>query len=399
MDPRSAAEQAARESYGRLVACLAAKWRDLAAVEDALGEAFRSALETWPAAGVPDRPEAWLMTAAHRRLIDSARRRSVRDALEKDLIMLTGPSPDPFPDERLKLLLICSHPAIDPAIRTPLMLQTVLGLDAAAIARAFLVSPAAMGQRLARAKAKIRDAGIPFEPPEPSELPARLHSVLEAIYAAYTAGWDAPEESGSGELAQEAIFLAELLARLAPQEPEVRGLLALMLYCESRAAARRTVAGTYVPLDEQDCERWDRRLIGRAESILWEASQEKRPGPFQLEAAVQSVHAGRAFGHAVDWQAIVNLYRQVIAISPTIGARLAHAAAISESGDAEAALRLIDELQAKHHQPYWAARAHVLAKLNRLEECREAYQQAIGLTSDPAVRSFLLARVSALSPR
>ena len=259
-DPHRAVERAASDSYGRRLAFLAARSRDLAASEDALAGAFLAALETWPRTGVPDKPEAWLLTAARRKLIDGVRHARVEAgalpalAAAADEARRIAGAGEAFPDERLSMLFLCAHPAIDAAVRTPLMLQTVLGLDAARIASAFLVKPATMGQRLSRAKAKIRDARIRFELPTPPALRSRLDAVLEAIYAAYGVGW---EEVAGGDrrrrgLALEAIELGRVLRRLMPDEPEALGLLALMLHCEARRDARRSAAGTYVPLSEQD---------------------------------------------------------------------------------------------------------------------------------------------------
>lgn len=257
MDARRAAELAARHSYGRLVAYLTAQTRDVMVAEDALGDAFLTALKTWTETGVPKNPEAWLLVSARHRFIDAARRTQVQDKVF-NAFKLNGLESQTeldfdavdFPDDRLKLLFVCAHPAIDPAIYTPLMLQTVLGLNAAQIASAFLVAPTTMNQRLVRAKAKIRDAGIAFELPDANELPRRLAAVLEAIYAAYTQAWDTVHGGDSQHrgLAEEAIWLARLCVQLMPQAPEARGLLALMLYCESRRDARRTADGAYVPL-------------------------------------------------------------------------------------------------------------------------------------------------------
>src|SRR3984957_15819381 len=260
-------ERVARESYGRLVAYLCSHTRDVGSAEDALSNALIAALETWPRDGVPQNPEAWLLTAARRSFIDLVRHRRVAEASEPTLALLREESNDmtlspEFPDERLKLLFVCAHPAIDPAMHTPLMLQTVLGLGAARIAGAFLISPTTMGQRLVRAKTKIRDAGIGFEIPEGRELPQRLAAVLEAIYAAFGIGWDdlAGVDQRGRDLAEEAIWLGRVLLQLMPAEAEVRGLLALMLHCEARRRARRGADGRYVPLSEQDCQRWSSPL-------------------------------------------------------------------------------------------------------------------------------------------
>jgi len=400
-DAAQAAELAARASYGRLLAYLAARWRDVARAEDALGDALLAALETWPRSGVPDKPEAWLLTAARRRLVDGARHAGVAAAAEADLnVMLderADAAPAAFPDERLALLFVCAHPAIDEAARTPLMLQTVLGLDAARIASAFLVAPATMSQRLVRVKAKIREAGIRFEMPAPGELAARLDAVLEAIYAAYGSGWEdvAGSDPRRRGLAEEAIWLGRLVARLLPDEPEAQGLLALMLYCEARRAARRNAAGAYVPLGFQDLRRWSRPMIEEAEEVLAGAARLKAAGRFQLEAAIQSVHAQRVRTGETDWEAVTLLYEGLLRHAPTIGARVAHAAALGEARDAEAGLAALDAIppdEVATYQPYWALRGHVLKALGRAAEAGEAYERAIGLSEDPAVRAFLLGR-------
>jgi len=400
-DAGQAAELAARASYGRLLAYLAARWRDVARAEDALGDALLAALETWPRTGVPDNPVAWLLTAARRRLVDGARHAGVAAAAEADLkVMLderADASPAAFPDERLALLFVCAHPAIDEAARTPLMLQTVLGLDAARIASAFLVAPATMSQRLVRVKAKIREAGIRFEIPAPGELTARLDAVLETIYAAYGSGWEdvAGADPRRHGLAEEAIWLGRLVARLRPDEPEAQGLLALMLHCEARRAARRDAAGAYVPLGFQDLRRWSRPMIEEAEEVLAGAARLKAAGRFQLEAAIQSVHAQRVRTGETDWEAVTLLYEGLLRHAPTIGARVAHAAALGEARDAEAGLAALDAIppdEVATYQPYWALRGHMLKALGRAPEAGEAYERAIGLSEDPAVRVFLLGR-------
>src|SRR5499433_3143637 len=268
-------ERVARESYGRLVAYLSVHTRDLAGAEDALSEALLKALTAWPRDGVPQNPEAWLLTTARHSLIDFFRHQRIVSDNEPDLLLLTRDLVEAsletnYPDERLKLLFVCAHPAIDPAMHTPLMLQTVLGLDAVRIAGTFLVSPKTMGQRLVRAKTKIRDGGIGFEVPEQQQLPQRLDAVLEAIYAAFGIGWDdmaGVDQHGRG-LAEEAIWLARVLLELIPDEAEVQGLLSLMLHCEARRAARRDGDGHYVPLSEQDPKLWSLSFIEEAECHL-----------------------------------------------------------------------------------------------------------------------------------
>jgi predicted RNA polymerase sigma factor len=402
MDARRAAELAARNSYGRLVAYLAVQTRDVAAAEDALGDAFLAALKTWGESGIPKNPEAWLLVTARHRLIDTARRSHVQDKILNTFKLnepesLTQPSWDgvSFPDERLKLLFICAHPAIDATIHTPLMLQTVLGLNAAQIASAFLVAPATMSQRLVRAKAKIRDAGIAFELPEAEELPTRLAAVLEAIYTAYTHAWETvdggdPRHQG---LAEEAIWLARLCIQLMPQDPEARGLLALMLYCEARREARRTVNGAYIPLSQQDTRLWSQSMINEAERELAQAATFKQLGRFQLEAAIQSIHAERAITQRVNWEALALLYEGLIQLSPTLGALVSRAAVITEVKGVDLGLATLDTLDTETvriYQPYWALKAHLLKQLGRNSEARQAYSRAIGLTEDAIIREFLL---------
>jgi predicted RNA polymerase sigma factor len=395
-------ERVARESYGRLVAYLSSHTRDVASAEDALSDALVKALTTWPRDGVPQNPEAWLLTTARRSFIDLVRHRQVAEASEPTLALLREESTEPnmtlstdFPDDRLKLMFVCAHPAIDPAMHTPLMLQTVLGLDAARIAGAFLISPATMGQRLVRAKTKIRDAGIQFEIPQERELPQRLEAVLEAIYAAFGVGWDAMAgaDQRGRELAEEAIWLARVLLQLMPEEAEVHGLLALMLHCEARRAARRGPNGQYIPLSEQDAQQWSRSLIEEAERHLAEASSRGRTGRFQLEAAIQSVHAERARSGRTEWAAIMMFYEQLIRISPTLGTRTGYGAAAAEAKGPEAGLAVLDAIAPEDvsaYQPYWAVRAHLLQRLGKTPEAAYAFDRAIGLAEDPAVRQFLL---------
>jgi RNA polymerase sigma-70 factor (ECF subfamily) len=395
-------ERVARESYGRLVAYLSVHTQDLAGAEDVLSEALLKALTVWPRDGVPQNPEAWLLTTARHALIDFVRHQRVVLASEPNLVFFARHSEEmtlelKFPDERLQLLFVCAHPAIDPAMHTPLMLQTVLGLDAARIASAFLTSPKTMGQRLVRAKTKIRDGGIRFEVPERHQLDQRLDAVLEAIYAAFGIGWSdmaGADEHGRG-LAEEAIWLARVLLQLIPGEAEVLGLLALMLHCEARRPARRDRHGRYVPLSQQDPRLWSRPFLEEAERHLAEASKLGRPGRFQLEAAIQSVHAERARSGRIEWKAIAYFYEQLNLISPTIGMRTAYAAALAEANEAERALGVLDAIDqntVSAYQPYWAVRAHLLELLGKRPEAQHAYDRAIGLAEDPAVREFLLQR-------
>src|SRR5580658_814770 len=397
-------ERVARESYGRLVAYLSSHTRDVASAEDALSSALVKALTTWPRDGVPQNPEAWLLTTARHSLIDLVRHRQVAEASEPTLLLLSEESKEPnltlsteFPDERLKLLFVCAHPAIDAAMHTPLMLQTVLGLDAVRIAHAFLVSPTTMGQRLVRAKTKIRDGGIRFAVPQEHEQAQRLDAVLEAIYAAFGIGWDdmAGVDQRGRDLAEEAIWLTRVLLQLLPREAEVLGLLALMLHCEARREARRGPDGRYIPLSEQDTQQWSLQLIDEAERHLAQASSRIRPGRFQLEAAIQSVHAERVRSGRTEWTATVLFYEQLIRISPTLGARIGYAAALGEANGPQAGLAALDRIgrdAASAYQPYWAVRAHLLQRLNNTSEAADAFDRAIGLAEDPAVKQFLLER-------
>jgi RNA polymerase sigma-70 factor (ECF subfamily) len=398
-------EGVARNSYGQLIAYIAARSGDVAGAEDALSDAFVAALERWPVEGVPQKPEAWLLHVARNRAIDAARRNRVRQNSEEALQQIAeeaqnvADTQDHFPDERLKLLFVCAHPAIDAAARTPLMLQTVLGIDAARIASAFLVSPAAMSQRLVRAKEKIRDAAIPFRVPEPPELDERVSFVLDAIYSAYTTGWESVTGVGSGQhaLAAEALAIGRTLVQLIPTEPEAHGLLALMLHCEARRAARHTSNGEFVPLDEQDTVLWSRPMINEAETHLRSAATFNRLGRYQLEAAIQSLHANRAVTGYIDWPEIALLYEGLVQTAPRIGSLVGRAVAIAQAGKPAEGLAALEEIPAARvvsYQPYWAARGHLLRLVHREEEAQQAFTRAASLTDDPALRQYLFKRAT-----
>jgi len=400
-----AAEAAARASYGKLVAFLAARTRDVAGAEDALSEAFAAALSDWPASGIPRNPEAWLLTVARRKLIDTARRQRTGAEAAPTLALLADELDEEepqIPDKRLALMFACAHPAIDPGVRAPLILQTILGFDAATIASAFLVSPAAMGQRLVRAKTKIREASIPLRIPEPNDLRGRLDAVLEAIYAAFAEGWTDPvgADERRRNLAEEAIWLGRLVASLLPEEPEALGLLALMLHAEARRGARRDAKGEYVPLAEQDPAQWDARRIDEAESLLFVSSRLGATGRYQLEAAVQSAHVVRRRTGRADWAAIERLYDALLAITRSPVVAINRAVAIGETHGAAAGLAALDAVAGDPrlvlYQPYWAARAGLLAAAGDSRAAGLAYEQAIGLEYDPAVRRFLQRRRSML---
>lgn len=404
---RQVAELAARNSYGRLVAYLVARSRDLAAAEDALGDAFLAALKVWTETGVPQNPEAWLLTTAKNRLIDRSRRSQVHDkAMESLKVFDTRTDIESslgeftFADERLKLLFVCAHPAINPNIHTPLMLQMVLGLNANQIGSAFLVAPTTMSQRLVRAKMKIKDTRIAFEIPAASELPKRLEGVLEAIYAAYTNGWDNWNDPREKGLAAEAIWLARLCKEMMPEEPEIRGLLALMLHCEARRAARRHHDGAFIPLSEQDPQLWSKSTIEAAEQELKMAQTSNKLGRFQLEAAIQSSHAQRGIGGETNWEDVALLYEGLIQFSPTLGALVGHAAAIAQFKGADRGLALLAELpiaSVKNYQPFWSLKSHLHHLLDQQFAANEAYLRAIGLTEDPSIREFLILKMHSLT--
>src|SRR3954469_2990001 len=397
--------QLTRDSYGRLLAVLAAPTRDIAAAEDALADALERALARWPDDGIPANPEGWVLTVARNRL---------REVWKSSGYRMTGPLDESdyastpledempaIPDRRLELMLVCAHPAIAPSIRTPLMLQSVLGVEAAAIATAFTVEPSAMAQRLVRAKKRIRDAGIPFVLPERDDLAERLPAVLEAVYGAYAIDWQrTPQGAPIESLSAEALHLALVLADLLPDEPEVLGLAALVCLSEARRPARRTADGAFVPLDEQDTDLWDAALIARGEALLRRAHDHHRPGRFQYEAAIQSAHCARAGQGHVDLNALRKLHRALLRITPSLGAAVAAAAVDGELDGPAAGLRAlaaIDDPAAARFQPFWTTRAHLLAEAGRGAEAAQAYRQAIELTDDAGVAGHLLRRLQTVT--
>jgi RNA polymerase sigma-70 factor (ECF subfamily) len=397
----AAAERVARESYGKLLAYVAARSGDLAAAEDALAEAFAAALERWPADGVPAAPEAWLLVAARRRVIDGARREQrferVRDALgaASPAAAADERDRDAIQDPRLAMMFACAHPAIAESVRGPLLLQVVLGFDAARIASVFLVAPSTMSQRLVRAKRKIVAAKIPLRVPPPEQRAERLDAVLAAIYATFVQGWDDPAsvDPRVRGFVGEALWLGRFVTELCPDEPEALGLVALMLHADARAGARRDAAGNYVPLDAQDPARWNAAAIREAETLLARAATFGRIGRFQLEAAIQSVHAARRFGGATDDAAILGLYDALYALTRSPVVALNRALSVGRVSGPEAGLAALDAIEAaadlRDYQPYWAARADVLARAGNRDAAIEAYTRALGLTVDPAVRRYL----------
>jgi len=392
------ADVAARDSYGRLLALLAAATSDLAAAEDALADAFERALRTWPSQGVPDSPDAWLLTVARNRLRDVWKSARVQRAVPLDdgwhaLAGTDDIDVDSIPDRRLELMLVCAHPAIERAAHTPLMLNTVLGFTADQVGRAFSVPPSTMATRLVRAKKRIKAAGIPFRIPDRADLPARMASVLEAVYGAYVIDWATGPQAR--RLPSEALHLAEVLATLVPGDPEARGLAALIELSAARAPARADAGGRFVPLAEQDPSLWNPNLISRAHEHLRAAHARGQLGRFQLEAAIQAVHCARERDGTTDWQALLALHRILQSVAPSLGSGVALAAVTAEVDGPAAGLATLDALlaeagqPARRFQPARATRAHLLDRLGREEEAVAAYDSAISLTHDTAERQYL----------
>ncbi|MFZ0081984.1 MAG: DUF6596 domain-containing protein, partial [Trebonia sp.] len=395
------ADVAARDSYGRLLALLAAATSDLAGAEDALADAFERALRTWPSQGVPGNPDAWLLTVARNRLRDewkSARvqRAVALDAVPDTLAHIDGVDVDAIPDRRLELMLVCAHPAIDRAMHTPLMLNTVLGFTAEQVGRAFSVPAPTMATRLVRVKKRIKAAGIPFRIPDLADLPARMASVLEAVYGAYVIDWATGPQAR--QLPSEALHLAEVLTTLVPGDPEALGLAALIELSAARGPARVDAEGHFVALPDQDPALWNQELISRAHEHLRAAHARGQLGRFQLEASIQAVHCARGRDGTTDWPTLLTLHRILQAIAPSLGSGVALAAVTAEVDGPAAGLAVLDALlleagqRARLFQPAKATRAHLLDRLGRKEEAVAAYDSAISLTHDTAEREYLEGR-------
>jgi RNA polymerase sigma-70 factor (ECF subfamily) len=383
-----------REESGRSVAALIRVFGDIDVAEDAVQEAFAVALSTWPGDGLPPNPGGWITTTARNRAIDRVRRESRGRELLGEVAMLSPGDGDPgmleevgpVQDDRLRLVFTCCHPALSTEAQVALTLRLLGGLSTDEVARAFLVAEPTMAKRLVRAKRKIKAARIPYRVPEEHELPDRLRPVLAVVYLIYNAGLSRPAEPG---LCTEAIRLARILATLMPDEPEVAGLLALLLLTESRRSSRSRPDGSLVLLGEQDRTRWDRALIEEGQAIVRRCLRRNRPGPYQLQAAINAVHADAPTVEETDWSQIIALYNQLLALAPTPVVALNRAIAIGEVQGPAAALTLVDELDLDTYHPFHATRADLLRRLGRNREAAAAYERAAAMAPTHAERDFL----------
>ena len=400
--PEPALARTFRESAGRAVATLARVFGDIDLAEDAVQEAFAVAIERWPADGVPPNPGGWIVTTARHKALDRLRRESTRTGREAQAVALIGepepePEVNPVADDQLRLIFTCCHPALAQEARIALTLRLIAGLQTPEIARAFLVPEPTVAQRLVRAKRKIKDAGIPYRIPRDHELPERLPDVLAVIYLVFNEGYTASagDSLTRQELCQEAIRLARLLYGLMPDEPEVKGLLALLLLTESRRQARTTEAGDLVLLPDQDRTRWDQDLIAEGQGIVRECLRRNQPGPYQLQAAIAAVHSAAREAPHTDWRQILALYDQLFALAPTPVIALNRAVALAEVAGPAAALDTVDQLDLADYHLYHATRADLLRRLGREDEARAAYDEAIALAENTAERTFLASRRTA----
>ena len=391
-----------REESGRVIAGLVRRFGDIDLAEEAVQEAFIAATQQWPTTGLPPNPGGWITTTARNRVIDRLRRESLRDDRSRESAMLyqadepadTGA----VSDDRLRLIFTCCHPALAAPSRVALTLRLLGGLETPEIASAFLVSEATMAQRIVRAKAKIKAANIPYRVPGGAELPERVRGVLAVIYLIFTEGHRASsgDELVREDLCAEAIRLARVLVALMPDEPEAVGLLALLLLTHSRAAARTAADGTMVALGEQDRSLWDASLIAEGHSLVRACLRRNQPGPYQIQAAINAVHADAASTTETDWRQIVQLYDQLLALTPSPVVALNRAVAVAEVDGPQVALATIDRLDVESYQPFHAVRADLLRRLGRTDEAATAYRRAVELSANPIERDFLERRLAAL---